>query len=124
MRLEQGRVKGCRFRTAVFTNLTQDHLDYHGTMEATQQPKDCCSPGLAMICGRSQAERTYAVLNADDAASAQFAKLTSAEVLTYGIDSDADVRASDIKITAHGTSFQLDSFRGQSSSQPADGRQV
>ena len=31
--LAQGRVKGCRYRTAIFTNLTQDHLDYHGTME-------------------------------------------------------------------------------------------
>ena len=51
-------------------------------------------------------------MNADDAASNEFARLTSAEVLTYGIDSDADVRASNIKITAHGTSFHLVSFKG------------
>jgi UDP-N-acetylmuramoyl-L-alanyl-D-glutamate--2,6-diaminopimelate ligase len=110
--LAQGRVKGCRYRTAIFTNLTQDHLDYHGTMENYAAAKGLLFSRLGNEYAATQAERSYAVLNADDAASNEFARLTSAEVLTYGIDSDADVRASNIKITAHGTSFHLVSFKG------------
>lgn len=110
--LEQGRVKGCRYRTAIFTNLTQDHLDYHGTMENYAAAKGLLFSRLGNEYAASQAERSYAVLNADDAASKEFARLTSAEVLTYGIDNEADVRASSIRITAHGTSFHLESFKG------------
>lgn len=110
--LEQGRVKGCRYRTAIFTNLTQDHLDYHGTMENYAAAKGLLFSRLGNEYAASQAERSYAVLNADDAASKELARLTSAEVLTYGIDNEADVRASSIRITAHGTYFHLESFKG------------
>ncbi|UVI32192.1 UDP-N-acetylmuramoyl-L-alanyl-D-glutamate--2,6-diaminopimelate ligase [Paenibacillus spongiae] len=111
--LEQGRVKGCRYRTAVFTNLTQDHLDYHGTMERYAAAKGLLFGRLGNDCGASQDERSYAVLNADDPASEAFARLTAAEVLTYGVKQEADVRASDIKITVHGTSFHVTTFRGE-----------
>ncbi|MFC5651688.1 UDP-N-acetylmuramoyl-L-alanyl-D-glutamate--2,6-diaminopimelate ligase [Paenibacillus solisilvae] len=111
--LEQGRVKGSRYRTAIFTNLTQDHLDYHGTMENYAAAKGLLFSRLGNEYAVSEAERSYAVLNADDAASKEFALLTSAEVLTYGVDHEADVRASNIRITAHGTSFHLESFKGK-----------
>jgi UDP-N-acetylmuramoyl-L-alanyl-D-glutamate--2,6-diaminopimelate ligase len=111
--LEQGRVKGVRFRTAVFTNLTQDHLDYHLTMDAYEAAKGLFFARLGNAYSSDPADRSFAVLNADDEASARFAKLTSAEVLTYGIEREADLRASDVRITASGTSFQLDTFRSQ-----------
>jgi UDP-N-acetylmuramoyl-L-alanyl-D-glutamate--2,6-diaminopimelate ligase len=110
--LEQGRVKGCSFRTAVFTNLTQDHLDYHVTMEAYESAKGLFFSRLGNTYSDHSADHAYAVLNSDDEASARFAKLTSAEVLTYGIDNDAHLKASDVRITANGTSFALDTFRG------------
>jgi UDP-N-acetylmuramoyl-L-alanyl-D-glutamate--2,6-diaminopimelate ligase len=110
--LEQGRVKGVQFRTAVFTNLTQDHLDYHGTMEAYEAAKGLIFSRLGNTFSDDPTERTFAVLNADDEASSRFAKLTASEVLTYGIEKDADLRASDVKIMAIGTSFRLDSFCG------------
>jgi len=110
--LEQGRVKGCRYRTAIFTNLTQDHLDYHGTMEHYAAAKGLLFSRLGNDYSALQEERSYAVLNADDSASEVFARLTAAEVLTYGVEQEADVRASNIKITAHGTSFHVDTFRG------------
>ena len=47
--LEQGRVKGTDFRTAIFTNLTQDHLDYHHTMEEYRGAKGYFSPGWATL---------------------------------------------------------------------------
>ncbi|TFE31732.1 UDP-N-acetylmuramoyl-L-alanyl-D-glutamate--2,6-diaminopimelate ligase [Cohnella luojiensis] len=110
--LEQGRVKGCRFKTAVFTNLTQDHLDYHKTMEAYEAAKGLFFSRLGNTYSDNPEDRTYAVLNADDEASARFAKLTASEVLTYGIEKDAHLKASEVKITASGTSFSLASFWG------------
>ncbi len=111
--LEQGRVKGCNFRTAVFTNLTQDHLDYHGTMEAYEAAKGLFFSRLGNAFSDDPRERKFAVLNADDEASPRLAKLTSAEVLYYGIEKEAHLKASDVRITANGTSFVLDSFLGK-----------
>lgn len=110
--LEQGRVKGCRFRTAVFTNLTQDHLDYHATMSRYAAAKGLFFSRLGNVYAAKESDRSYAVLNADDGLSAQYAELTAAEFVTYGIDNDADVRASNIRITAQGTSFHVSTFRG------------
>jgi UDP-N-acetylmuramoyl-L-alanyl-D-glutamate--2,6-diaminopimelate ligase len=110
--LEQGRVKGCRFKTAVFTNLTQDHLDYHVTMEAYEGAKGLFFSRLGNTFSDETRERTFSVLNSDDEASSRFAKLTSSEVLTYGIVNDAHLKASEVKITASGTSFKLQSFSG------------
>ncbi|MBB6694446.1 UDP-N-acetylmuramoyl-L-alanyl-D-glutamate--2,6-diaminopimelate ligase [Cohnella xylanilytica] len=110
--LEQGRVKGTRFRTAIFTNLTQDHLDYHGTMEAYAEAKGLFFSRLGNAYEDDTANRTYAVLNADDEVSKKFARLTSAEVVTYGVENDAHVRATDVAIGPSGTSFTLETFRG------------
>ncbi|MBW7473653.1 UDP-N-acetylmuramoyl-L-alanyl-D-glutamate--2,6-diaminopimelate ligase [Paenibacillus oenotherae] len=110
--LEQGRTKGCRYRTAIFTNLTQDHLDYHGTMERYAAAKELLFSRLGNTYSESPNERSYAVLNGDDPASAAFAAATSAEVITYGVDQAADVRATDIRITAGGTFFRVETFRG------------
>ncbi len=62
--------------------------------------------------GQAEGQRSYAVFNADDPASRSLSRLTSAEVITYGIDAEADVRASEIKITAKGTSFVVHTFKG------------
>ncbi|MEF2964674.1 UDP-N-acetylmuramoyl-L-alanyl-D-glutamate--2,6-diaminopimelate ligase [Paenibacillus sp. M1] len=110
--LEQGRVKGTRFRTAVFTNLTQDHLDYHHTMEEYRAAKGLLFSRLGNTYEGDPTQRSYAVLNADDPASAYFAKQTAAEIVTYGVEHEADVRASGISVTAKGTSFHVDTFRG------------
>jgi len=110
--LHQGRVKGVDFRTAIFTNLTQDHLDYHGTMEAYEAAKGLFFSRLGNTYGDEAGERKFAVLNADDDASSRFKKLTAAEVVTYGIDQDAHLKASEVRISAGGTSFRLDSFLG------------
>jgi len=111
--LEQGRVKGTDFRTAIFTNLSQDHLDYHHTMEEYRGAKGLFFSRLGNAFAKDERSRKYAVLNADDDAAAYFAKQTAAEVITYGLSNDADVRASNISITAQGTSFHVDTFRGQ-----------
>ncbi|MBM7565703.1 UDP-N-acetylmuramoyl-L-alanyl-D-glutamate--2,6-diaminopimelate ligase [Paenibacillus sacheonensis] len=110
--LEQGRVKGCRYRTAIFTNLTQDHLDYHETMERYAAAKALLFSRLGNAFSESPEDRLFAVLNADDPASPGYADATAAEVVTYGLDRDADVRATNVRITAQGTSFHVESFAG------------
>ncbi|WP_219836352.1 UDP-N-acetylmuramoyl-L-alanyl-D-glutamate--2,6-diaminopimelate ligase [Paenibacillus sp. R14(2021)] len=110
--LEQGRVKGCRYRTAIFTNLTQDHLDYHATMERYAAAKGLFFTRLGNEFAVLPENRLFAVLNADDPASPGYASATAAEVVTYGMEHDADVRASKVRITAHGTSFHVETFAG------------
>lgn len=110
--LEQGRVKGTHFRTAIFTNLTQDHLDYHGTMEDYRSAKGLLFSRLGNVYKDDSQQRSYAVLNIDDPASEYFAKQTAVEVISYGVENDADLRASNITITAKGTSFHVDTFAG------------
>lgn len=110
--LDQGRVKGTRFRTAIFTNLTQDHLDYHKTMEEYRSAKGLFFSRLGNQYPEDPNGRSYAVLNADDPASLYFAKQTAVETITYGVKNEADIRATNISITAKGTSFHVDSFQG------------
>lgn len=110
--LEQGRVQGCRFRTAVFTNLTQDHLDYHKTMDAYREAKGLLFSRLGNTFSDTENERSYAVLNCDDPASIYFADVTAAETIMYGMSEQADVRAENIRITTKGTRFTVHTFRG------------
>ncbi|MDQ0270338.1 UDP-N-acetylmuramoyl-L-alanyl-D-glutamate--2,6-diaminopimelate ligase [Cytobacillus purgationiresistens] len=103
--LDEGRVHGCDYDIAVFTNLTQDHLDYHQTMDEYRRAKGLL---FAQLGNAFHYERPkYAILNADDAASYDYEKSTSAYVLTYGIDQDADFRATHIKMTSSGTNFDM-----------------
>jgi UDP-N-acetylmuramoyl-L-alanyl-D-glutamate--2,6-diaminopimelate ligase len=104
--LDMGRVKGVRFRSAIFTNLTQDHLDYHGTMDRYREAKQWLFARLDNGYAVDPAERQFAILNADDEASAYYAKATAAQVITYGIDRPADVRAHEVHISAQGTRFR------------------
>ncbi|KMZ40169.1 UDP-N-acetylmuramoyl-L-alanyl-D-glutamate--2,6-diaminopimelate ligase [Brevibacillus brevis] len=108
--LELGRVRGCEIHTAVFTNLTQDHLDYHKTMENYRYAKSLLFSQLGN--GYDTDRLKTAVLNADDEASELYATVTPARVITYGIDQPADVRAKQIEITSKGTSFTVESFAG------------
>ncbi|MER3523351.1 MAG: UDP-N-acetylmuramoyl-L-alanyl-D-glutamate--2,6-diaminopimelate ligase [Ignavibacteria bacterium] len=89
------RVHGVHFSAAVFTNLTQDHLDFHGTMENYFRAKKMLFDDL-----RSSAT---AVTNADDPYGKQIVSNTKARVLTYGMEAPADVVASDVQISMAGT---------------------
>lgn len=110
--LQLGRVKGCRFRTAIFTNLSQDHLDYHKTMGQYEEAKGLFFSRMGNEFHASKHMHQYAVLNADDPVAERYAQLTTAQVITYGIENKADVRAEHINISARGTSFELITFRG------------
>ena len=107
--LDLGRVHGCQFSTAVFTNLTQDHLDYHQNMDSYGETKGLLFAQLGNDYGRS----SFAVLNADDPWSEKYAKKTAAQIITYGVENQADVRATNIIMSADGTTFMLHTLRGE-----------
>ncbi len=89
------RVYGCDFDIGVFTNLTQDHLDFHKTMDAYADAKailfDHCRQG---------------VVNTDDGWAHKMLN-GSCSYTTYGVDSDADLKTTDIQLHARGVDFKI-----------------
>lgn len=95
--LDQHRLDGCHFSCAVFTNLTQDHLDYHGTMERYFQAKS----RLFAMCDT-------AVINRDDPYGLRLLESISCKKVTYSLSDDkADYTAHDIRIGPSGSNFTL-----------------
>ncbi len=97
--LTQGRVDLVNFSTAVFTNLTSDHLDYHKNRENYFNAKAKLFIDLA--------PEATAVINVDDPYGRKLCSKTQAKVLSYGIQNNADVRAVDIEFDLKGTQFKL-----------------
>jgi len=95
--LHQRRVEGLAFDAGVFTNLTRDHLDYHGTMEAYFEAK-------ALLIGHL-APGGVAVINADDPAWASLPR--AARTVRFGSARGADVHATDVRCTPDGSRFAL-----------------
>jgi UDP-N-acetylmuramoyl-L-alanyl-D-glutamate--2,6-diaminopimelate ligase len=99
--LEQNRVGGTDWNTAVLTNLTQDHLDYHITMNNYFEAKAILFRGLQ--------KGAKAVINNDDEYAERFKKTikSGVEVVTYGIKKDSDFRAKDISFSMKGAKYTL-----------------
>ncbi len=105
----QHRVAGIHFDAAVFTNLTQDHLDYHRTMDQYRDAK--------ALLFRNLLPDAVAILNMDDAAARHFEECTQARVLGFSIQGDArspfglnaDILATIRQMNIHGTAFSLQS---------------
>lgn len=105
--IAQERTRGLEWDVAVFTNLTQDHLDFHGTMEAYFEAKLKLFTGLA---GQEKKKKAVAVVNIDDRYGAKIIERlgTDVPVVTYGMGVHADFRASNYRPEFSGTSYQLD----------------
>lgn len=101
--LQQDRVADVVFELAAFTNLTRDHLDYHGDMESYYRAKRRLFTLLALSSGRKAA-----ILNTDDAYGRRLhAEIGDLPAVTYGMRSAADFSASNIEGTTGGTQFDL-----------------
>ena len=101
--LDQDRVWKLEFDTAIFTNLTQDHLDYHGTIERYLGAKQ------KLFDGSSSQVSKYAIINADDEAGPQLisvAETAGAQVFSYGTH-EGDFRATGVRVSASGTHFSM-----------------
>lgn len=90
------RTRNCRFDVGVITTVTSEHLEFHGTLEAYHAAK-----------ARLVEEAPLAILNADDASFAYFRERARDRVMTYAIDAEADLRATNLEPDATGTRFDL-----------------
>jgi len=97
--LDQDRVAGIKFRSAIFTNLTQDHLDYHKNLENYFLAKSKLFSNLP--------SSSVAIINNDDKYSSRIKRLTKAKIITYGIEKESQVMANDIKFGLQSTEFNL-----------------
>ena len=107
--IEQLRVEEVDFDVAVFTNLSQDHLDYHGTMEDYFESKARLFSALGTVrkAGR-------AVVNADNAYGRELIERLGGDhaVLSYGVTSAAVIRAEDVRVSAEGSYFVVHTPQG------------
>lgn len=88
------RTQGLHFDAAMFTNISQDHLDFHRDME-----------DYAAAKAKLFAAASLAVINADDSQAARMIAASPGQVVTYGLHQTADVGAKEIQVTAQGVSF-------------------
>src|SRR5262247_2955620 len=107
--LALARVDELTFDVAMFTNLTQDHLDFHGTFEAYRSAKR----RLFELLARSPKPRRTAVVNADDPAGPEMTRDLPLNVLTFGLGQHADVRALEHASTLDGIRLVADTPRGR-----------
>src|SRR5947209_1341866 len=105
--LAQDRARGLEWDVAVFTNLTQDHLDFHGTMESYFDSK---AKLFAQLGNQQKKRKPIAVVNVNDRYGEQLLNKIDKRVaiVTYGMGARADFRASNYRVEFSGTSYQLD----------------
>lgn len=97
--LDQSRVHGLNFDAAIFTNLTQDHLDYHNTMEKYFEAKKSLFTSLKAD--------NYAIINHDDRWGCKLLESITGKKYSYGITSTSDMQVTDMKLGIDGTTFQV-----------------
>lgn len=107
--LLEGRLAGTEFDIAVFTNLSHDHLDFHGSLDNYGHAKGLLFAQL----GQDLEKKKFGIVNRDDLWGERMKKMTAFPVLTYGIHQSADFRAADIVLSDKGTSFHLESPEGE-----------
>ncbi len=112
--LAQHRVSGCAFDVAVVTNITHEHLDAHGSLEAYQQAKARLFHGLTRAY-RKPGVPKVAVLNRDDDSYRYLSPIPADRWITYGLGGGADVTARDVRFAPDQTRFTIYSAMGQAS---------
>jgi UDP-N-acetylmuramoyl-L-alanyl-D-glutamate--2,6-diaminopimelate ligase len=103
--LAQGRLNGVNVDIAVLTNITHEHLDYHGTFENYRDAKARMFQMLTRS-KRTHGQSKVSVINADDPSAGYFAAIPAEEIVRYGIES-GDVRATDIRYLPSHTEFTI-----------------
>jgi len=104
--LVMDRLWGCHFQTAVFTNLTRDHLDFHKNFE------DYFAAKRRLFEGTGAGAPENAILNADDPYSARLGNLAK-QTVTYGIENSADISAKKFQLTFSGLAFSVQTQSGK-----------
>jgi UDP-N-acetylmuramoyl-L-alanyl-D-glutamate--2,6-diaminopimelate ligase len=103
--LAQHRVDACEFDVAVVTNITHEHLDYHGSYESYRSSKARLFADLASTLPKKQGNFKMAVLNRDDGSFEYLSQVSTGSVLSYGFHPKADIRPMEINYAGDGLSF-------------------
>ncbi|QGT99131.1 UDP-N-acetylmuramoyl-dipeptide--2,6-diaminopimelate ligase [Candidatus Syntrophocurvum alkaliphilum] len=103
--LDLARVDQIDFNVAIYTNLSQDHLDYHDNMDEYKEAK-------LKLFRKMNKEGKYSIINIDDTYSQDFINIAS-NCVTYGVNEKADVKATDLNIGLEGSSFTVN-YRNES----------
>lgn len=106
------RTVGIEFDVAVFTNLTQDHFDFHRTFDDYLRAKRQLFTALAPA-GAGLKARKAAVINGDDPYAQKFLEASAAPAITYGLSEERDLWASDVRVTADGVRYIARTNKGQ-----------
>jgi len=104
--LAQFRVAGCEYDVAVVTNITHEHLDYHGSYEAYREAKAMLFRYLSISVAKPGCAKA-AVLNADDSSYEYLCSISTDIQLAYGLGEDVDVRATDVRSSPAGLAFTV-----------------
>ena len=105
--LAQHRVTACEFDIAVVTNITHEHLDFHGSLDEYRAAKAKLFEGLATAYKKKPGVEKLAVLNIDDESFEYLLGRISAPSVTYGLHKGANVRATDVAYEPSRTRFQV-----------------
>ncbi len=103
--LAQHRADACEFDVAVITNVTHEHLDYHGTFEEYRAAKGRLFSGLAGTLPKPQGNPRMAILNRDDASYDFLSQVSTGHPLSYGFHPQADLGPQDVHTNPSGLSF-------------------
>ena len=105
--LAQNRVAACDFDIGVVTNITHEHLDYHGSYEAYWKAKAKLFTGLSETHEKEIGNVRTAVLNRDDESFSYLQQVIKEKIYTYGLHPQADIRAEDINFDPDGLHFNV-----------------
>lgn len=104
--LVQGRLSGVEIDVAVLTNLTHEHLDYHGSWDAYREAKATMFRMLQPSYRKTDQPKV-SIINADDGSYDYFAAIPADQIVSYGIENAATYQASNVQFTPQGTQFEI-----------------
>lgn len=107
--LDMQRVRGCAFDVALFTNLTRDHLDYHGSMENYFQAKELL---FTRYLAESRKPRHFSIINLDDPKGADLIQVAHGTLFRYGIKERGEIWPLQLEEDASGLHAQVNTPRG------------
>lgn len=111
--IELDRIVGCPFDLGVLTNITQDHLDFHGTFAKYLETKTKFFTQLGRGPGPKKKHPPVAIINGDDEHGGKISEAVAVDVVSYGIHAPATLRAEGVKMNPQGLSFNLRCPQGE-----------
>jgi UDP-N-acetylmuramoyl-L-alanyl-D-glutamate--2,6-diaminopimelate ligase len=105
--LSQQRVEACEFDIGVVTNITHEHLDYHGDYESYRAAKGRLFTSLDDTHSKKHSPPRVAILNRDDSSYEYLSTITSVPKISYGLHAEADLRFAEAVLDKQGISFEI-----------------